>query len=191
MSDGGWFEWVSGWFSDLFVRLGFGNRTATLVLLGLDGAGKTTLQYRLKTGKLKSFSPTERANTETLTFNNITMTAYDLGGHKASRHLWRHYSAFADGIIFIVDASDVNRMEEARAELHALYEKTPQLTELPLLIMANKCDKKTCVASAELTDALALENLDVNIVKVFMTSVVKNFGYTQGLSWLAQSLPPS
>lgn len=33
-------------------------------LSGLDNAGKTTLIYRLKSGKINSFIPTQRANIE-------------------------------------------------------------------------------------------------------------------------------
>lgn len=47
------------------VVQGFANKEATVVLMGLDNAGKTTLQYKLKTGEFQEFVPTQRANEET------------------------------------------------------------------------------------------------------------------------------
>ena len=65
----------------LLQQLGFYQKEATVVLLGLDNGGKTTLQYRLSTGKLQSFLPTERAQQETVTIGTLTMHTWDLGGN--------------------------------------------------------------------------------------------------------------
>ena len=35
-----------------------------VLIIGLDNAGKTTLLYRLKSGRINSFIPTQRANIE-------------------------------------------------------------------------------------------------------------------------------
>ena len=53
-----------GWFWSMLSALGFGSKEARILILGLDNAGKTTLIYRLKSGKINSFIPTQRANIE-------------------------------------------------------------------------------------------------------------------------------
>ena len=53
-----------GWFWNMLSALGFGSKEARVLILGLDNAGKTTLIYRLKSGKINSFIPTQRANIE-------------------------------------------------------------------------------------------------------------------------------
>jgi hypothetical protein len=43
------------------------------------------------------------------------------------------------GIIFVVDAADASRFDEARQELHKLLSE-PRLRGVPLLVLANKMD---------------------------------------------------
>lgn len=40
--------------------------------------------------------------------------AWDLGGHEQVRSFWKEYFIEADAIIFVLDASDRERMEEAK-----------------------------------------------------------------------------
>ena len=53
-------SWISEWYVYLLKTLGFVNKEATIVVVGLDNAGKTTLLHRLKTGTVRAFAPTER-----------------------------------------------------------------------------------------------------------------------------------
>ena len=57
-------SFVVEWFWSFMHSLGFYNKSASILILGLDNAGKTTLLYRLKTGQINSFIPTQRANIE-------------------------------------------------------------------------------------------------------------------------------
>ena len=52
---GSWLYWnVASFFGHY--------KKGTIVTIGLDNAGKTTLLYRLATGKVGSFAPTGRAS---------------------------------------------------------------------------------------------------------------------------------
>jgi GTP-binding protein SAR1 len=55
-----------------------------------------------------------------VTIGNIRFNSYDLGGHLQARKTWQEYCGTVDGIIFMVDASDASRMQEARKELESL-----------------------------------------------------------------------
>lgn len=57
-------SFIGEWFWGFMHSLGFYNKSASILILGLDNAGKTTLLYRLKTGQINSFIPTQRANIE-------------------------------------------------------------------------------------------------------------------------------
>ena len=128
---------VASVVSALLDLLGFSGDqlplNATLVVIGLDNAGKTTLLHRMRTGEFRQFVPTERAMPHAGEGfvveagggvgggGTVSFCAWDLGGHEAVRHLWEDY-IYADatkcqGIIFCVDAADVPRMAEARDEL--------------------------------------------------------------------------
>ena len=52
-----------------------------------------------------------------VTIGNIKFNSYDLGGHLQARKTWREYAGSVDGIVFMVDAADQARLEEARNEL--------------------------------------------------------------------------
>merc|ERR1712070_1154196 len=107
------------WLWALLVRR---NRTAKVVILGLDNAGKTTLLHKLKTGLVKSFIPTHRAHVESFAFGNVNFTAWDLGGHEAVRSLWEEYYTEGDALVFVVDSADDERLPEARKELHGVLD---------------------------------------------------------------------
>ena len=45
---------------------------------------------------------------------------WDVGGQDKIRPLWRHYYQNTQGIIFVVDSNDTERLEEAKDELHKM-----------------------------------------------------------------------
>ena len=47
----------------------------------------------------------------------VTFTMWDVGGQEKVRALWRHYYEGTEGLVFVVDSSDVTRVQEARQEL--------------------------------------------------------------------------
>nr|GEV83534.1 ADP-ribosylation factor 1-like [Tanacetum cinerariifolium] len=56
-------------------------KEACIVILGLDGAGKTTILYKLsEPGKVVPSYPTIGLNVESFEYKNINFTAWDLGG---------------------------------------------------------------------------------------------------------------
>lgn len=56
-----------------------GTKKARILCVGLDAAGKTTILYRLKLGEVVTTIPTLGFNVETVKFNNISFTVWDLG----------------------------------------------------------------------------------------------------------------
>ncbi|KAF5908596.1 ADP-ribosylation factor-like protein 4A [Clarias magur] len=97
-----------------------------IVILGLDCAGKTTVLYRLRFNEFVNTVPTKGFNTEKikLVLGTKSRTAafhfWDVGGQEKLRPLWRSYTRCADGLVFVVDSVDAERMEEAKTELHKI-----------------------------------------------------------------------
>jgi small GTP-binding protein len=60
-------------------------------MLGLDGAGKTTILFKLKIGEVVSSIPTIGFNVETVEYKNIKFTVWDVGGQDSIRAMWKHY----------------------------------------------------------------------------------------------------
>ena len=57
---------------------------------------------------------------ETVNYKNISFTVWDVGGQDVIRPLWRHYFAKAQGLIFVVDSNDRERIKIARDELQKM-----------------------------------------------------------------------
>ena len=84
------------------------------VMIGLDGSGKTTILYRLKYGQYARTIPTIGFNCEKIISKTGSFHLWDIGGQDKTRPLWRSYTRCTDAIIFVVDCSNKERMEEAK-----------------------------------------------------------------------------
>lgn len=78
-------------------------------------------------------------NVETVEYKNIQFTVWDVGGQDKIRPLWRHYFQNTQGIIFVVDSNDRDRVVEAREELQRMLNED-ELRDAMLLVFANKQD---------------------------------------------------
>lgn len=167
--------------------LGFVDKEATIVILGLDNAGKTTLQHKLKTGSFKIFGPTARAREEEIAIGGLKVKTWDVGGHQAARRLWQGYTGAADAVIFIIDSSDRERLDEAAEELT----KVAHALELPVAVFANKTDIANSLTSAEIMERIPLlndlsEQEQGRQIALFPISVYRGTGYEEGFRWLAK-----
>lgn len=72
-------------FSSIWARL-FGNKEMKILMLGLDGAGKTTILYKLKLGEVIETIPTIGFNCESVKYKNISFNIWDVGDRTRSVH---------------------------------------------------------------------------------------------------------
>lgn len=94
-----------------------GSREMRILILGLDGAGKTTILYRLQVGEVVTTIPTIGFNVEQVTYKNLKFQVWDLGGQTSIRPYWRCYYSNTDAIIYVVDSVDRDRIGISKDEL--------------------------------------------------------------------------
>jgi len=92
----------------------FFQKNANIVFLGLDNAGKSTLLYMLQNDRFTQTDSTMHPHQAEVLIGNIRFNSYDLGGHQAARKTWENYIESVDGIIFMVDAADRERLPEVK-----------------------------------------------------------------------------
>jgi len=173
-------------FAKLFSRL-FGKKDMRILMVGLDAAGKTTILYKLKLGEIVTTIPTIGFNVETVKYKNINFTVWDVGGQDKIRPLWRHYFQNTQGLIFVVDSNDRERITEAHDELHKMLAED-ELRDAVLLVFANKQDLPQAMSVAEITDKLGLHNIRTRKWYMQATCATSGDGLYEGLDWLANNL---
>ncbi|KAE8796974.1 ADP-ribosylation factor [Hordeum vulgare] len=136
----------------------FGNSEMRVVMLGLDAAGKTTILYKLHIGEVLSTVPTIGFNVEKVQYKNVLFTVWDVGGQEKLRPLWRHYFNNTDGLIYVVDSLDRERIGKAKAEFQAII-NDPFMLNSVILVFANKQDMKGAMTPMEVCEGLGLYDL--------------------------------
>ncbi|NWW30365.1 SAR1B protein, partial [Panurus biarmicus] len=157
--------------------LGLYKKSGKLVFLGLDNAGKTTLLHMLKDDRLGQHVPTLHPTSEELTIAGMTFTTFDLGGHAQARRVWKNYLPAINGVVFLVDCADHERLLESKEELDSLM-TDETIANVPILILGNVC--------VSLQGSTPLKDLNARPLEVFMCSVLKRQGYGEGFRWMAQ-----
>ena len=172
-------------FSKFFSLIS--KRDARILMIGLDAAGKTSILYQLKMAELVKTIPTIGFNVEMLDYKGLKLTIWDVGGQDKIRILWKHYYQNTDGIIFVVDSNDKERLEKVRETL-ALCLIEEELKDAALLIFANKQDLHVAVSPNELTEILEMGKINNRRWLVQGSSATTGQGLKEGLDWLANSL---
>jgi len=177
---------MGGNFGKLFRRL-FSKKDMRILMVGLDAAGKTTILYKLKLGEIVTTIPTIGFNVETVEYKNINFTVWDVGGQDKIRPLWRHYFQNTQGLIFVVDSNDRERIQEASEELTKMLNED-ELREAALLVFANKQDLPNAMSVAEVTDKLGLHSIRTRKWYIQSTCATSGDGLYEGLDWLSNVL---
>jgi len=173
----------------------------------LSAAGKTTTLYKLQLGEVQHTEPTIGFNVEEIKYKNASMQVWDVGGaflaaprcsmthfrlfafsgqHKI-RQLWRHYYANTDGLIYVVDSVDKDRLAEAAEELTKILSED-EMKDCAVLIMANKQDVKDAMSAKDIADGMGLSKMTKRSWYVQGCSAKNGDGLYEGLDWLTTTL---
>ncbi|CCE79370.1 Piso0_001429 [Millerozyma farinosa CBS 7064] len=156
-----------------------------ILMLGLDNAGKTTILYKLKLGKTSSTVPTVGFNVETVKHKNVSFAVWDCGGQERIRPLWRHYFTGTNALIYVVDSSDKDRLEESRKELVRVI-SDKELSNCLLIILANKQDLPGAIKPKELIEKFDLYHIPGDhIWSVVPTIAIDGTGLVEMLNWIS------
>ncbi len=181
-------------FSSVFERLGLvATKEFRILMIGLDAAGKSTILYKLKLGEVVSTIPTIGFNVENVSYKNVNFTVWDIGGQDKIRSLWFHYFQGSQGLIYVVDANDRERIDLACEELKKSL-NDPSMDQCEsVLILANKMDLPHSLTVDQIVEKMDVYNLPRVRGKqrdwfVQPSCAVKGEGLYEGLEWLRKSV---
>ncbi|CAN0878898.1 ADP-ribosylation factor 1 [Linum grandiflorum] len=148
------------------AKLFFPKSRVRILMIGLDGSGKTTILYKLKIGETVTTTPTIGFNVETVQYKNVSFSVWDVG------------------LVFVVDCNDRERIPEARNELHRVLSDV-ELRDSALLVFANKQDFPGTMTASEIAHKLGLHSLGQRQWFVQCSSATSGEGLYEGLNWLS------
>ncbi|KPM36840.1 hypothetical protein AK830_g9723 [Neonectria ditissima] len=160
-------SWLSG--------LMWAKKEIRILILGLVGEVVTTI-------------PTIGFNVESVTYKNLNFNVWDLGGQTSIRPYWRCYYANTAAVIFVVDSTDIERLQTASEELSAMLNEE-ELKEAALLVFANKQDQPGAKGAGEISEALRLGELRDRNWSIMACSAVDGSGVNEGMDWLVVNNP--
>ena len=175
-------------FSKLWTKL-LDKKDIRILMVGLDAAGKTTILNHLKGETVKTI-PKLGFFVETLDYKGLNFIAWDVGGSCNMRILWKHYYQNTDGLVFVVDSHDRDRIEgdySAREEFQKIL-AIGELKDCAVLVLANKQDLNSAMTPDEVMEKLGMGQLKGRTWLVQGTSAITGQGIKEGLDWLASIL---
>lgn len=164
------------------------------MLLGLDNAGKTEIAHKICKIKRTDYLPTQGCKIYDLQVGKWNISLTELGGGPNIRGIWKYYLLEAYGVIYVIDSSDVTKLEESKMILSELL-SNPHLEGKPFLILGNKQDLPSALDYLDIFYFFGLEQMANSSQSPCMLEVTGNFanvnGYSEldvGLEWLTSAI---
>jgi small GTP-binding protein len=176
-------------------------KAATLICLGLDGAGKSTVTMNFDQHMAKDAFyayATVGFEMEQVPYDHFDLTFFGLGGGRSFRSIWAHYFDEIFGLVYVVDSTDEKRMEESRDALSSIF-KHPGMEGKPVLIYANKQDGRGAMSAPEVAHFFDVDELNkTRKVRVFGSTALPSAYHSsckesdpklyEGMSWLCLAI---
>ena len=161
----------------------FWHKEMSIAILGLSNAGKSTLVQTLMGGPQKETVPTIGLDKQTFKKGGVELKTYEIGGHKQFQFLWNTYCQNANAILFILDASDENAVEESAIKIRELIDDE-SIENIPILVCGNKIDLKEALNDEQLISRLRLSEFENRDIALFTISAKENIKLDNVVNWL-------
>ncbi|XP_036127617.1 ADP-ribosylation factor-like protein 13A [Molossus molossus] len=170
-------------------------RNVTIIIIGLENSGKTVFMetfHRVLPSKIESCM---KYKLTTVLLDEYEVSIYDLNGDMKGREIWPNYYAQAHGLVFVLDSSDLGRMQEVKITLTHLLSDA-RVAGKPILLLANKQDKKNALLPCDIIKYLFLERIVNNksMCRLEPCSAIQNLQrrdhqpVIEGLRWLLAAI---
>ncbi|GAB5366312.1 hypothetical protein AAMO2058_001133200 [Amorphochlora amoebiformis] len=173
-------------------------RKVSLLLVGLDNAGKTTLSKTFQGEEDPLIIPTcgfefDSFYADYPKENPFECEIYDLAGDAGfgrAEGLWHNYFGDAHGIVFVVDSTDTKRIKEVADEFRRVSDHKGTAKK-PLCILANKQDLKGAMSGGDVAKALGSSgDHPCKLFECVAREATGERGVGRALKWMLTQLDP-
>lgn len=161
-------------------------RVTKILFFGLPQSGITTIINSLHNTFFNNAIMKGEVSIIKDLLGNLSIITYDLTDKNYIRKIPSIYLKNVDGIVFVLDASNITHIQEACKLLHQLND-FPDTFNLPLLILLNKSDLGIPNVGQLLKD-LKIETLKNTLISSYIISALKNDGIIDAFSWLTSQI---
>lgn len=166
----------------------------SILILGLDNAGKTTFletlkrESNLKSKALEKIAPTVGQNVAIIPVQKDKSTLlkmWDVGGQETLRSMWSEYYSQCHGIIFVVDSTDRERMDECKETLTSII-MDEEIEGVPILMLANKQDRADRMEIQDIKEIFnqIAAHLSARDSRVLPVSSLTGEGIIDAIDWI-------
>ena len=161
------------YMSKIWTKI-FGKEYFNILMIGLDGAGKNTILKKI-------------TNSTNVEHKRLNIKLYDLGGVCTNNCLYKQNFYNIDGLIFVIDSNDKQRISEASKYFEEINRKE-ELKSCPILIMANKQDYYCSLTQDEIIKIFNLKKYCNRKWCIKGISSLKEQGIEESILWMLSSL---
>ena len=170
------------WLTSIFF-----SKELTITIIGLPGAGKTTLVRAMSNEDTEApVVPTIGARASSVKIGNIQFNIRDIGGHKTHQTLWEYYYESSNIVIYVVDSSDEEAISTSESQLETILENE-NLTNIPFLIVANKQDLPESLPANDIISRLKLQNIEDRNLHLFCVSAKMKTNISEIIQWMIEN----
>lgn len=157
-----------------------------LLMVGEAFSGKLTILLQCKLSEIK-YIEERLLHVKQIENEKLIITSWDVSPNTAPRESVEPYYNNTDGLIFVVDSSEVSLFEDIKKELTLLLNEKA-LKKCPLLVFANMQDKDNCLSPIKICEILKLSDIKDRKWTIIGCSSKNAFGLNEGFAWLEQTL---
>ena len=154
------------------------------IMIGSGSSGKTAILNRLKSDSFLTTMPTVGYNVEKIEFKDLALTIFDLGGGTDElRSLWKNYTQGLDGIIYVIDSTDLNSLPISQGYLNFFLQNN-ELGDIPILVLCNMQDLCNTAPISQIKAGFQFNNES----SFKACSAFSGEGLKEGLEWFGDAL---
>lgn len=163
------------------------NHGHNVLLLGLNGSGKTSILARLLQDDPRTVLPTLGFSMKAFSVDGgkHVLKMWDVGGGPSVREFWSTHYKKTHAIIFVINSNDRRRLMETSMCLQQVLD-SDELIDLPLLVYANKQDTPDAISASELEVLLHLGSIRDRSWRCVECSAISGAGIEDGIRWLVR-----